>query len=597
MASVYRSDTKYGKDEGFIIALDIGTTNSAVSFCHLYRDEYPTVRSVTRWPGQESNQGDAKVPTMIAYQNGIAKHFGVEAAEHKDDEEYEIAHWFKLHLHPRTMKQPGHRTSFRAPDDFEVPPLPKGVNIRQAYIDFIGYLYNHTRSFFVQSTPNGQSIWERLQSRMTIIFTHPNGWDVSHQAFLADCTARAGIVPRTEAYNRIDFITEGEASVHYAVAHTASNVWLRQNQMFIVVDAGGSTVDSNLYQCTATNPLQLKEVCRSECIQAGGIYVDRAARKLLREKLASSKYGTDEFLDIMVNEFEKKTKRRFGGDLSSNVISFGRNSDNDREHGIFKGKITLTPEEIQSTFDDVVTKIVGSCLKLLRNYQIQPILLVGGFGESPLLQDRMRKVFKPRGIDVVSIDHHAKKSAVDGSVIWYLKQIVSGRAARFPIGIEYGIPYDPKLPEHRERSNLVTVWPDGSNRIDHFEQLIRRDAVLDQGWEYQKECYSYWDAFPGTIGEYVMNILLWEGEGEPKWTTDVRGVRLPGMRGLCTIKADLNRLAPIIKSKGGYKGRYWRLKWTLVIRLGETKIRAWIRWKDKGGIQQGLATVIPGTMY
>jgi hypothetical protein len=33
---------------------------------------------------------------MIAYQNGAAKLFGVEAVEHKDDEEYEIAYWFKV---------------------------------------------------------------------------------------------------------------------------------------------------------------------------------------------------------------------------------------------------------------------------------------------------------------------------------------------------------------------------------------------------------------------------------------------------------------------------------------------------------------------
>jgi hypothetical protein len=33
---------------------------------------------------------------MIAYQNGIAKAFGVEAVELKDDDEYEMAYWFKV---------------------------------------------------------------------------------------------------------------------------------------------------------------------------------------------------------------------------------------------------------------------------------------------------------------------------------------------------------------------------------------------------------------------------------------------------------------------------------------------------------------------
>jgi hypothetical protein len=33
---------------------------------------------------------------MIAYQNGVAKIFGVEAAGYKDDDEYQVAHWFKV---------------------------------------------------------------------------------------------------------------------------------------------------------------------------------------------------------------------------------------------------------------------------------------------------------------------------------------------------------------------------------------------------------------------------------------------------------------------------------------------------------------------
>jgi hypothetical protein len=49
------------------------------------------------------------------------------------------------------------------------------------------------------------------------------------------------------------------------------------------------------------------------------------------------------------------------------VIHFGRNSDNDREHGILKGKLTLNNEEIASTFNDSVKRTVQSCQKILQN--------------------------------------------------------------------------------------------------------------------------------------------------------------------------------------------------------------------------------------
>lgn len=40
--------------------------------------------------------------------------------------------------------------------------------------------------------------------------------------------------------------------------------------------------------------------------QAGGVFVDRAARTMLEAKLKNSRYGDEEFIDLMVQEFEQK---------------------------------------------------------------------------------------------------------------------------------------------------------------------------------------------------------------------------------------------------------------------------------------------------
>lgn len=231
---------------------------------------------VTRWPGQEAASGDAKIPTVIAYQNGIAQAFGAEATEYSHDDEYEIACWFKLHLHPETMKEsdmpPAYDSTSNRPPSFEIPPLPTGVGLQDVYSEFIKYLFEHTRNFFIDSTPNGNHIWERLQSKIVLIFCHPNGWDISQQAFLTQSAITAGVVSSKDADGRLEFVTEGEASVHFAVEQTPSTSWLEPNRMFVVVDAGGSTIDSNLYVCKSANPLKLEEVHRSECIQAGHLW-------------------------------------------------------------------------------------------------------------------------------------------------------------------------------------------------------------------------------------------------------------------------------------------------------------------------------------
>ena len=99
--------------------------------------------------------------------------------------------------------------------------------------------------------------------------------------------------------------------------------------MLAVVDAGGSTVDSTLYECKETSPkLILEEVRASECVQAGSVFIDRAAQHMLKAKLQGTKFGEDACIQGILKEFEKKTKRKFDGTQVSSIIKFGMVSGN-----------------------------------------------------------------------------------------------------------------------------------------------------------------------------------------------------------------------------------------------------------------------------
>ena len=39
--------------------------------------------------------------------------------------------------------------------------------------------------------------------------------------------------------------------------------------------------------------------------------------------------------------------------------------DNDREHGVWKGRITLTKDEVERAFNEVVPRIESSCSNLI----------------------------------------------------------------------------------------------------------------------------------------------------------------------------------------------------------------------------------------
>lgn len=96
-----------------------------------------------------------------------------------------------------------------------------------------------------------------------VILATPNGWDVAQQGFLREAAMEAGLVTQANAEERVEFVTEGEAAVHYVLAYQKHD-WLEAGPQFIVVDAGGSTVDSTLYECKAVKP----HVTYVKCVQA-----------------------------------------------------------------------------------------------------------------------------------------------------------------------------------------------------------------------------------------------------------------------------------------------------------------------------------------
>src|SRR5258706_2575964 len=50
--------------------------------------------------------------------------------------------------------------------------------------------------------------------------------------------------------------------------------------------------------------------------------------------------------------------------------------DNDREHGVWKGRITLTKDDVEQTFIEVVPRIESSCLTLTSGRKVE----VSAFG-------------------------------------------------------------------------------------------------------------------------------------------------------------------------------------------------------------------------
>jgi hypothetical protein len=98
--------------------------------------------------------------------------------------------------------------------------LPSGVPLSQIYADFLGYLLQHTQTYFEDHILDGKRIWRTYKSNLEVIIAHPNGWGIREQSFLRSATVTAGFTSTGAATSRVHFVSEAEASVHFCMFHT-----------------------------------------------------------------------------------------------------------------------------------------------------------------------------------------------------------------------------------------------------------------------------------------------------------------------------------------------------------------------------------------
>lgn len=107
-----------------------------------------------------------------------------------------------------------------SPDSIPRTRLPASkADIVDVFADFYAYLYDRTRAYIKETHANGTLLWNSFSGDIDFILTHPNDWGGAQQSALKRAAAKAGLVPNTPAgFERIQCLTEGEASLHYCIS-------------------------------------------------------------------------------------------------------------------------------------------------------------------------------------------------------------------------------------------------------------------------------------------------------------------------------------------------------------------------------------------
>ncbi|MCJ1404053.1 hypothetical protein MMC11_007277 [Xylographa trunciseda] len=385
-----RGKTDVGRDGKILVAVDFGTTFSGVAWVH---SSQPNIRNtIIQWPNaiSEGLEGitKPKVPTELQYVGskiGWGYKISDSAPRHK---------WFKLSLDP-TQERNLFSLEPELPDAYP-SASSHHVTVEKMVIDYLTALRQHVEQVLQYKVPKDTLARTPLQYCLTV----PAVWSETAQAKTHACAVAAGMTKDEE----LTMITEPEAAATYAL-DAMNPHHLKVGSVFVLVDAGGGTVDLISYKVIALKPiLKVKEAAPGTGALCGSTYINRLFKAFLSRKLGNDPMWDDEVLQEAMTTFETFTKGSYQGrSTEAYTIPVSGLADN-AALGIRRGKLTVTGADLEGIFQPVIAEIitlVKGQVRATRPTVPQAILLVGGFGQSSYLRECIRKAVSSSDIDVM----------------------------------------------------------------------------------------------------------------------------------------------------------------------------------------------------
>ncbi|WAR26403.1 HS12A-like protein [Mya arenaria] len=269
--------------------------------------------------------------------------------------------------------------------------------------------------------------------------------------------------------NRLKLALEPEAASVWCETGGVDAKIADPGTKFMVIDLGGGTADISVHEKKLDGTL--KAIHKASGGPWGGVYVDANYIRFLervfsRRAIADlKKKEMSDYFDV-IREFETK-KRCFSEKVKSKItfkISAATRTLSEKYTGqkleqrieylgfgdsvVLKGgdKLRVEPDIVQAWFDDPINRLVVHlnnilCLPTMR--AIQTVVLVGGFGESAYVQERLRaeipvtRLFVPGEAGLVVL-----KGAVS---FGHNPSIISSRVMNYTYGVAANIIYDEKI--------------------------------------------------------------------------------------------------------------------------------------------------------
>ncbi|KAM6497397.1 hypothetical protein JOM56_007870 [Amanita muscaria] len=596
-----------GKERKLVITIDVGTTFSGVSYALLDPGLVPQIQPVTqyvrtfesvsriqlvaRFVGQKEPRGDSKVPSIVCYsQDGTVVAAGAETDPETNDALAEMddvitVEWFKLHLRPPHL----------APSqEFVLQKLrsfPKSKTPVQVFGDFLRYLFQSTKTYIMDS--DSDLSWDSVEKNIYFVLSHPNGWEGKQQSQMRKAAIAAGLVDKSEASERISFVSEGEASLHFCLNKHPNLHNERESDGILIVDCGGGTIDVSAYAQTIKG--RFKEITPPACIFQGSIFVTCRAKEYLKRK--SNARSQDE-IEALSSTFDKVNKCTFNGPNTPcyvRVQSRGLKY-NDPEFDIQSGRTKIVGTQVASFFEPALQDIIRliNRQRSVSTVTIKTVLFVGGFARSKYLFSQLSSHLI-HGVSIIRADTiHLNKAVADGAVSYYLDHYVTARMSKYSYGIRASVLFNPVDPEHARRENTKFMEADGKYYIPGtFSTILKRDTEVSEETRFRKsyQClFTLEEFFHWTEGTTSLQCYRGEAESPPRWID----IEPDSFHDTCVIKADVTnvkkRLSP--RYDGDTIHLYFQFDRDVEMLFGLTELKTYSTWKENGREKRCVSPVI-----
>ncbi|TEB36989.1 hypothetical protein FA13DRAFT_1787269 [Coprinellus micaceus] len=577
-----------GLKRRLVMAFDVGTTFSGVSYCVLDPGSVPEIKGVTRFPAHEQVSGASKIPTVLYYDKaGKVRAVGAEALqegifEQAEENGWIKAEWFKLHIRPKDNS-----SSSSAEIASKIPPLPAGKKVTDVLADYISYLFNCAKSYICDTHANGPDLWDSVRNEIEFVLSHPNGWEGFQQTQIRQAVVKAGLVREGQG-DRVSFISEGEASLWFALKHGLPTGTMERGEGVVIVDAGGGTIDISTYQ-KPVGGKKFEEIAAPKCHFYGSIFVSIHARLFIQDLLKDSDYLDD--LDHIVRCFDKTTKIRFADDSVTQYVKFGSTKDRDEDVGIRFGQLKFSGSDVAKFFEPSIKCILTTVEEMLRmgTHHITHVVLVGGFGASDWLFKQLQKELGSQGLKVVRPELYVNKAVSDGAVAFHLSSQVQARIAKHSYGTLQNVEYHPNDPDHQRRAAQILVRPSGRKLVPcGFAPMLKKGTRVSDDNEVKINLWREVDS-KSQLTNVAFDVHCYKGHLEDPKFFDMDPDKF---QKLCSIEVDLSHLPLTPEPKKNGMGTFYTVKYWVVLKFNSAELKAQMLWMENGVEKRNPATLV-----